>query len=185
VIPTPPLRPRNRLAETVLAALHDSQARARLAALGEEEAARRWLGDEDAAWAPAVAARARAATDALAGQARLDHAGDLDQALAAAAVLFDGGLPFEVHEVLEPHWAAAQGRERDALQGLIQVAVGWQHLANGNRAGARALLAEGAARLHGARLRGRDLDALARAAAGAALEVDAGATPAPPPFPRV
>jgi predicted metal-dependent hydrolase len=96
--------------------------------------------------------------------------------------LFDAGLFFEVHEVLEPHWASARPPERDALQGLIQVAVGWQHLANGNSAGARALLAEGAARLHGRSLLGVDLDPFARAALEAAACVPAAR---PPAFPRV
>ena len=68
--------------------------------------------------------------------------------LQAAGLLFDAGLHFEVHEVLEPHWAAAQGDARETLQGLIQIAVGYQHLANGNHAGARSLLVEGSGRLH-------------------------------------
>jgi hypothetical protein len=184
VIPTLPLRPRNRLAETILEALHDPAARRALQALASEAGARQWLGEDGAAWAPALAARARAACAALRDQPLLAHGGDLGQALAAAAALFDAALYFEVHEVLEPHWAAATGAAREALQGLIQVAVGWQHLANGNRAGARSLLAEGGARLHGARLLGLDLDAFARAAAEGAARVDAGAAVSAPSFPR-
>ncbi|HEX3175327.1 MAG TPA: DUF309 domain-containing protein [Methylomirabilota bacterium] len=103
-------------------------------------------------------------------------------ALAAAALLFDAGLYFEVHELLEPHWAAASGDTRAALQGLIQIAVGWQHRANGNAVGARALLADGAARLHRGRVAGVDLDDFARATLDAAArEADA----QPPAFPRV
>lgn len=77
--------------------------------------------------------------------------------LDAAALLFDAGLYFEVHELLEPYWMRG-GLERDALQGLIQIAVGFQHLANGNIAGARSLLGDGCGRIRGRRLVGRDLD---------------------------
>lgn len=127
-----------------------------------------------------LSARARRASAALA-DAPLAPPADVPAALAAAARLFDAGLFFEVHEVLEPHWAAALGAEREALQGVIQIAVGWQHLANGNIDGARSLLADGAPRLHGRRLAGVDFDAFARAAMQAAGSVpDA----TPPAFPR-
>ena len=62
------------------------------------------------------------------------------------------------------------------------MAVGWQHLANGNEAGARSLLAEGARRLHGRTLAGIALEDFARATAAAAArlpDVDR-----VPPFPR-
>src|SRR5207249_698488 len=83
---------------------------------------------------------------------------------ARAAVLFDAGLAFEVHELLEPYWVRAHGDEREALQGLIQIAVGYQHLANGNLAGARALLDDGTTRTRGRSVAGIDCDAFARAA---------------------
>jgi predicted metal-dependent hydrolase len=73
--------------------------------------------------------------------------------------------------VLEPHWMRAEGSARETLQGLIQAAVGYQHLANGNLEGARALLHDGAAKLLGRRLAGRDLDAFARAVAGHSREL--------------
>jgi hypothetical protein len=140
-----------------------------------------WLGPGEAEWASSLAARARRAVEALAS-APLAPAADVRAALEAAARLFDAGLFFEVHEVLEPHWVVARDSMRDALQGLIQIAVGWQHLANDNVAGARSLLTEGAARLHGRRLFGVDLDPFARAALDAAARLpDA----VPPPFPRV
>jgi predicted metal-dependent hydrolase len=97
-------------------------------------------------------------------------------------VLFDAGLFFEVHEVLEPHWVRATGDLRETLQGAIQAAVGWQHLANGNLAGARSLLEEAAARLHGRRLHDLDVEPLARAAAEAASRLPA--IGEPPRFPR-
>jgi predicted metal-dependent hydrolase len=184
VIPTLPLRARNRLAETILTALHDPAARHALQALSAEDTARGWLAADEARWAPALAERARAACAALHDEPLRPHGADLAQALAAAAVLFDAALYFEVHEVLEPHWAVASGEAREALQGLIQVAVGWQHLANANLAGARSLLVEGSSRLHGAWLLGLGLDAFARAAAGAAEAVAAGRPVAAPSFPR-
>ena len=73
--------------------------------------------------------------------------------------------------MLEPHWMRAEGSARETLQGLIQAAVGYQHLANGNLEGARALLHDGAAKLLGGRLAGRDLDAFARAVAGHSREL--------------
>jgi len=184
VIPTAPLRPRNRLAETILSALSDPDARRTLQALSGEDSARAWLGEDDARWAAALAERARAACRALHDEPLRAHRTDLGQALAAAAILFDAALYFEVHEVLEPHWATASGEVRDALQGLIQIAVGWQHLANGNLAGARSLLVEGSSRLHGARLPGLALEAFARAATAAAGAVGAGGPATPPRFPR-
>lgn len=178
MIRTLPLSLRDRLAGTILRALGDVEARRALAAAAA--APETWLAADEQPWAPLLAARARRACEALAGRAPSAARG-LDDAVEAAATLWEAGLGFEVHEVLEPHWAAASGETREALQGLIQAAVGWQHLANGNVSGARSLLAEGAARLHGRRLGGRDFDAFARATAAAADGLPAAA---PPPFPE-
>ena len=79
----------------------------------------------------------------------------LGRALEEAADLFDAGLYFEVHELLEPYWMRAEGLTREILQGLVQVAVGFHHLANGNLKGARSLLEEGSAKLLGRSLEGR------------------------------
>src|SRR5207247_10050720 len=98
----------------------------------------------------------------------------------AAGPLDEAGLQSEVHELPEPLWMAASGEPREALQGVIQAAVGWQHLANDNIAGARSLLMEGAARLYGRRLGGRDFDAFARATAEAVTRLPAAK---PPPCP--
>src|SRR2546428_13077852 len=80
---------------------------------------------------------------------------------------------------------AASGETREALQGVIQAAVGWQHLANDNIAGARSLLMEGAARLYGRRLGGRDFDAFARATAEAGTPPPAAEPPPIPPPPPI
>jgi hypothetical protein len=171
VIPTAPLRARNHLAETILAALHDGDARRRLEAIAAEAAEG---GDADL-----VRRRARAASEALRGRPLRGASPSLPETLDDAAALFDAGLGFEVHELLEARWSAAHGDEREALQGLIQVAVGYQHLANANVAGARALIAEGAARLHGRRLAGLALDGFARAALASI-----GSPPVPTAVPR-
>jgi uncharacterized protein len=68
-------------------------------------------------------------------------------ALCAGAALFNARLFFEVHELLEDCWREAEGDLKTFLQGLIQVAVGLHHQANGNLRGAIALLEEGNAKL--------------------------------------
>ena len=87
----------------------------------------------------------------------------LEVAMVAAALLFHAHLYFEVHELLEPYWLRAEGGDREGLQGLIQVAVGFQHLANGNVSGARALLHDGCARVLERTLQGVPLDPFGRA----------------------
>jgi hypothetical protein len=133
-----PLPIRNHVAETILAAFHEEAARDELRTLAR---------DPGGPHATEVAERATRALRAL-GDRAIDVAQpDLPLALAQSAILFDAGLYFEVHERLEPLWLHASGIEREALQGLIQVAVGFHHLGNGNLAGARALLQDGAAKL--------------------------------------
>ncbi|HSF05893.1 MAG TPA: DUF309 domain-containing protein [Methylomirabilota bacterium] len=186
MIPTLPLPARNRLAQAIVDALHDPEARRALQALADGVAAEGWLDPAPARAAALLRLRARHAVEAI---ARLPPAAPdppLAEALEQAAALFDAGLGFEVHELLEPHWARAGGDERSALQGLIQIAVGYQHLANGNLVGARALLEEGSARARGHRLAGVDLDAFARGVADAAHRPGGPASDAKPPeFPRL
>ena len=181
MIRTLPLGLRNRLAATILEAVDDARARRALAALADAPDA--WLAADERQWAALLAARARRASEAL-GAIPPSSARGVDGALEAAARLYGAGLHFEVHELLEPHWMAASGQMREALQGLIQAAVGLQHFANGNLAGARSLLIEAGERLHGRRLLGRDLDGFARAMADLAARVEAGTPVVPPPFPR-
>ena len=148
----------------ILAALHDAQAREALTALAgasETAVARDWLDAGERGHAGAIRERARRAREALAALPLDPGCGSLAAALAEAATLYDAGLYFEVHELLEPWWLQARGEAQEALQGLVQVAVGYQHLANGNTRGARALLEEGSARLHGRALDGLALDVFA------------------------
>jgi hypothetical protein len=177
VIRTLPVRWPTRLAATILEAAGDVRARRVLTALAQ--APETWLTAEEGQWAPLLAARAQRAGDALAALPTSPRHG-LDAVLDVTARLYEAGLYFEVHEWLEPHWMTATGMARDTLQGLIQIAVGWQHLANDNLPGARSLLSEGAARLHGRRLGARDLDAFGRATAAA---VNSLPSAVPPPFP--
>jgi Domain of unknown function (DUF309) len=191
---TLPLPLRNRLADLVLDALHDGEARRGLEALAAVCADPRALD----ATAPPVAfpaelfdrgpdgwriksgyrehaapfaERAARAAHALAERPLAPADPPLETVLDQAAALLAADLFFEVHEILEPHWMRAEGATRQALQGLIQVAVGYQHLANRNLGGARALLHDGAAKLLGQRLAGRDLDVFARTVAGHAREL--------------
>lgn len=211
---TLPLPLRNRLAALVLDALHDREARRALEALAAVCADPRAL---DAAPPPVAfpadlfdrgpegwriksgyrqhaapfAERAGRAARALADRPLAPADPPLETTLDHAATLFAAGLYFEVHEVLEPHWMRAESSARETLQGLIQAAVGYQHLANGNLEGARALLHDGAAKLLGRRLAGRDLDAFARTVAGHSRELAGGDAAAAerfdwtrvPPFP--
>jgi uncharacterized protein len=153
---TLPLPLRNRLAELVLESFHDHGARSALATLAAD-------GSEEDPHAAELAERAERACRLFAGRP-LDLAdAPLEMALRQAALLFDGRFYFEVHELLEPYWLRAAGRERETLQGLIQVAVGFHHLGNGNGAGARALLHDGAAKLLGRHIGGVAVDRFARA----------------------
>lgn len=164
MIPTLPLPARNRLAETIVQSLHDAEARRgleRLARGGEAE--RGWLGPDQRAQAKLLRLRAQRASEAVRTLPLGPAGAPLAETLEAAANLFDAGLGFEVHELLEPHWVRATGDEREALQGLIQISVGYQHLANDNASGARALLEEGARRLAGRRLDDLPLESFARA----------------------
>ena len=185
MIPTLPRRLRNRLAETILRALHDPAARRQLERLAADPtAAARWLEDPRREHEPLLRSRALRASEVLAGRPPITAEPSPAETFAAAATLFDAGLHFEVHELLEPHWVRAAGREREALQGLIQIAVGYQHLADGNVQGARALLAEGPRRLIAGHLDGFDLVAFAENVADTASLLTEGPRPTLPPFPR-
>lgn len=74
---------------------------------------------------------------------RVGSAGPVEQALKEAAYLFNEGLFFEVHEILETVWLTQENGIRLLLQGLIQIAVGFYHLENRNVRGALSLLKEG------------------------------------------
>jgi uncharacterized protein len=60
---------------------------------------------------------------------------------------FNGAHFFEAHDTLEDLWRDTSGPLRLFYQGLIQLAVGFYHLSNGNRRGALNLLEKGLAKL--------------------------------------
>ena len=74
---------------------------------------------------------------------------------------FNRGLFFECHDTLEDVWSGIRGPARDFFQGLIQVAVAFHHVSNGNAAGALSMIdrALGRFRAYPARYFGFDLDA--------------------------
>ena len=61
--------------------------------------------------------------------------------------LFNEGRFFEAHEVLESLWLDARPEHRDALQGLVQVAVALEHHRRGNPRGAQKVLLRASGRL--------------------------------------
>lgn len=181
-----PRRARSRLAELVRAAVHDADARAELAALarpGPGGPPPGWLASGEAGWAPELHERARRASVALAGRPAAP-ARTLAEVLEAAAALFDAQLYFEVHELLEPWWRDAVGPTRETLQGLIQVAAGYHHVANGNLEGGRTLLDDGITRLAGGRMEGLALEAFARAVRTTLASLAGLDWSRVPPFPR-
>ena len=109
----------------------------------------------------------------------------LARAIRHAVALWNEHLFFEVHEVLEAVWRTAAGDTRQALQGVIQIAVAFHHLAHGNQRGARSLLVEGRARVASVpadTLPGLDLQALLGATASFEAALASGQLPdgAPP-----
>ncbi|MBI2215713.1 MAG: DUF309 domain-containing protein [Candidatus Rokubacteria bacterium] len=185
MIPTAPRAARNRLAELILAALWDAGARDELLRVAMGSAPPRdWLEGLEERDATIVLERARRAAAVVRTRPLRRRDPSLMEALAAAADLFDAGLGFEAHEVLEPHWQRAGGGPcREALQGLIQIAVGYQHLANDNLAGAQMLLREGVQRLRRGRVEALDLTHFAQSVE-AALDASLPDTSPLPAFPR-
>jgi Domain of unknown function (DUF309) len=159
----------------------------RLAAVHLVDAGSSALLDVHHAWdAPIRAHAERALRAAAAHRARGACAGDpVTRAVTHGAALWNERLFFEVHEVLEAVWQRETGDRRQALQGLIQVAVAYHHLAHGNPRGARTLLREGRARLSAAPSGTLPLVDLARLLADTAPDETALGTAgaAPPPSP--
>lgn len=54
---------------------------------------------------------------------------------------------FQSHETLERIWLSQTGDNKELLQGLIQLAVAYHHMLNGNKKGAIKLLNRGLARV--------------------------------------
>lgn len=104
--------------------------------------------------------------------------------LERGVALFNARLFYECHDTLEELWSGLRGPERGLVQGLIQVAVGFYHLGNGNRAGAVRLFERGLQRLAGQPARGAGLDLAGLRAAVVAWRdavISGGALPVEPP----
>ncbi len=163
------------------------EAAARLAAVHLVDAGGAALLGVHAAWDDAIRAHAaRGLRAAASHRARgLEPDDAVVRALVESVALWSERLFFEVHEVLEAVWQRETGDRRQALQGLIQVAVAYHHLAHGNPRGARTLLREGRARLAAApagALAPVDRDRLlAETAAAEAALATSGAPPMMPP----
>jgi hypothetical protein len=163
---------------------------ARLAAAHLVDPGSAVLLDVHAPWADAVAThahRAARAADVRRARPSPPDADAVTRALDDAAALWSEGLFFEVHEVLEAAWQPLAGMPRQALQGVIQIAVAFHHLFHGNPRGARNLLRDGTERLQGAKtaLPRLDADALLAGLAPWQVALETGATPpatAPPPL---
>ena len=84
---------------------------------------------------------------ALTDDARAALGDDQREALGAGIAQFNDRLFFECHDTLEEAWSGLRGAPRDFFQGLIQAAVAFYHLGNGNRPGARTLLRRSLTRL--------------------------------------
>ena len=76
-----------------------------------------------------------------------DGALEADPRLAEALRLFNQGEWYACHDLLEDLWHQNQGPDRQALQGLLQIAVAHLHLERDNLRGATVLLGEGLGRL--------------------------------------
>jgi predicted metal-dependent hydrolase len=97
---------------------------------------------------------------------------------------FNDRLFFECHDTLEEIWSGVRGSPRDFFQGLIQAAVGFYHLGNGNPKGARTVLRRSLARLgrFPVRYAGVELEPLRAAVAEWLRALETGAdVPAEPP----
>jgi len=84
---------------------------------------------------------------------------------------FNSGKFFECHDTLEEVWQGNRGPARDFFQGLIQLAVGFYHLSNGNPIGAESQISKGLEKLeiYGDSYAGMELARL-RSEAGSWLE---------------
>ncbi|MEY3299743.1 MAG: hypothetical protein RLZZ597_3003 [Cyanobacteriota bacterium] len=71
----------------------------------------------------------------------------VDVALHQGIDLFNRGAYYDCHDVLEALWMEANPTDKPFYQGMLQIAVGLYHLANGNWRGATILLGEGVNRL--------------------------------------
>jgi len=101
-------------------------------------------------------------------------------ALRRGVEQFNAGYYFECHDTLEEIWSGTRGPAHDFLQGLIQVAVAYYHLSNGNASGARSLFDRALKRLqgYGPSYLDLDLDGVRAEARDALARLECGDPPA-------
>ena len=87
--------------------------------------------------------------------------------MSEAARLFNDKLYFECHDFLEEAWNDSQGDDRSFLKALIEISVGFYHVAAGNYPGAVHLLSRGIERLDPFAPESRGLDVAALVAIAA------------------
>jgi hypothetical protein len=112
----------------------------------------------------------------------------VDRLFREGVALFNGARYWHAHEAWETIWRAADERERDFFQGLIQIAAGLLHLQRRNPRGARNKLAEGIAKLRGYQPvhRGAGVTELIGQAGDILRDLESGALPyLVPPFLRM
>lgn len=67
--------------------------------------------------------------------------------LAIAVALFNQQDFYSCHDLLEGMWLDAYGLDQTFYRGLLQIAVGFYHLSNGNWRGSAIILGEGISNL--------------------------------------
>jgi predicted metal-dependent hydrolase len=72
---------------------------------------------------------------------------EADRLFGYGVALFNGARYWHAHEAWETLWRAAEDKDRDFYQGLIQIAAGLLHLQRRNTRGARNKLSEGVVKL--------------------------------------
>ncbi len=101
--------------------------------------------------------------------------------------LFNAGLYFECHEMLEGVWKATAGPDKSLYHGIVQIAAAFYHYEKRNRHGARTLLAKGLQKLAGYpdRHLGVDLEAFRQTLQPWAEHLNAGAPAPAGPLPKI
>src|SRR5438552_9470963 len=97
-------------------------------------------GEADSAPESATSPQTRGRTPAL-------DPFEADRLFRYGVALFNGARYWHAHEAWETLWRAADDKDRDFYQGLIQIAAGLLHLQRRNARGARNKLSEGLVKL--------------------------------------
>jgi len=103
--------------------------------------------------------------------------------LARGLELIRAGEYFDAHEELEEEWRTAPAEERDFLQGLVHVAVGWLHAERANLPGCERQLEKAERRLgpYAPAHRGVDVARILEDVTSARVLVAGGSLELPPP----